>query len=146
MKHIKLYEGYIKDEINNFLNKLKLDVDTYIFSVTDDLQSTSEEDSIELNYKSIIIYYKNIEVEPDEFLEYVDKLKRISKILEKEFDASLTFEIIAKSNKGRTNSYGFRSPYELNLNQVNVNRLVNLSYSEGMINKIFSNIKIIIQV
>ena len=81
MKHIKLYEGYIKDEINNFLNKLKLDVDTYIFSVTDDLQSTSEEDSIELNYKSIIIYYKNIEVELDEFLEYVDKLKRISKIL-----------------------------------------------------------------
>lgn len=101
MKHIKLFEGYLDDKLKNYLEELKSEVDQYMYSILDDLQIDSSEDSIIHKYNIVIIYH-GISLDLIEE-KYKEKLIRLNKILQKEFD--LKIEISECMNLGRYIEY-----------------------------------------
>lgn len=93
MKHLKLFESYLNDKIKNTLEEIMSEVDRYMYYITDDYQIQSSDDFFEITKENKIeIYYCNFTLNsPEDFNDFKDKILKLSKIIEKEFNFKMEF-------------------------------------------------------
>ena len=97
MKYLKLFEGYFDEEFKNLLDKIKSEVDQYMYSITDEFQLDCSEDFITASNSQdlpgyshcFVIYYGHIKY--DEGL--WEQFDKVEKTLKKIFNAKIRFLI-----------------------------------------------------
>lgn len=112
MKYLKLFEVYFDEEFkklndidskDDFLKKIKLEVDQYMYSITDEYQINSSEDRINFLDNSCLITYRNITFNDN----FWDDIKKLQKVLYKVFKAKSIIDVVDLHNNRRT--YGVDS-------------------------------------
>lgn len=93
MNHIKLFENYLNDKIKKTLEEIKSEVDQYMYYITDNYQIDSTDDFFEITKENKIeIYYCNLTIDSlDDFKIFKDKILKLNKVIEKEFDFKMEF-------------------------------------------------------
>lgn len=91
MKNIKLFESYFEGRVKIFLHDIKSEVDQYMYHVLDDYQTDSSDDYVEVYKEDVIIYYHKIKVEMENFNDFKEKIIKLNKVIEKEFNFKMEF-------------------------------------------------------
>lgn len=89
MKHLKLFESYLEDKLDKLKKEIKGEIDPYIFSITDEYQTTSEYDTVIMGSREWFISYRYIVCNKQNYDSLREKVKNFEKILEKLFDAGI---------------------------------------------------------
>lgn len=127
MKHLKLFEGFFKDmlDYNNSMSidiketkkSVKEEMDSYMFEITDEYQSSSKDDYTHYANKNkdiSYIRYENIFVEYENVKDFLKKLIKIRKILNTKYylDVGLTWKTLEKSSIGNNGINRFIDKFE----------------------------------
>ena len=99
MKYLKLFESYLSDKYESLKKEIKEEIDTYMFSITDEYQITNEYDYINFFPDSIYISYDKIVINKNNFDVLSPAITKTRKVLEKVFDAEVAFAYLNEDNK-----------------------------------------------